>query len=243
MNKSFFKIQNKQNLLVSCCFSPGWNKQTKKQCKTASTQTLRNTHTTDFPPAAPPSHQYIEKSAASKHSQTHLYTSAENTHGKKFTQANQKKGCIWQRTILLVFFYWKKLNSDWYLAKIYCFRACTVRNVVDFVLFYDSLNRAEKYQHKHTIHTGKNLYERLSNTRTQQQHWLTQKATRKGLNMEQKGEINQNWSTYKTRTLNTFTRWHLRHLHFKQHEYYQHTYIHTHICDIKMHTMWGRLGN
>lgn len=204
MNKSFFKIQNKQNLLVSCCFSPGWNKQTKNSAKQ-----LPHKHSEILTPPISlllprPLTNTLKKAP---HRSIHKYTftrRAPRIHGEKFTQANQKKGCIWQRTILLVFFYWKKLNSDWYLAKIYCFRACTVRNVVDFVLFYDSLNRAEKYQHKHTIYTGKNLYERLSNTRTQQQHWLTQKATRKGLNMKQKGEINQNWSTYKTRTLKHF---------------------------------------
>lgn len=128
----------------------------KKQCKTAFTQTLRNTHTTDFPPAAPPSHQYIEKSAASKHSQIHIYTPcAENTRREIYASKSKERMHLTTNYFACFLLLKKKLNSDWYLAKIYCFRASAVRNVVDFVLFYDSLNRAEKYQHKHTIHTGK----------------------------------------------------------------------------------------
>lgn len=110
MNKSFFKIQNKQNLLVSCCFSPGWNKQTKNSAKQ-----LPHKHSEILTPPISlllprPLTNTLKKAP---HRSIHKYTftrRAPRIHGEKFTQTNQKKGCIWQRTILLVFFYWKKVK-------------------------------------------------------------------------------------------------------------------------------------
>lgn len=93
-----------------------------------------------------------------------------------------------------------------------------------------------------------NLYERRSNTRTQKtarhcaKHWLnTLESDRKGMGWTVKRvKIGAN-KTHEHRNTHALT--HLRHTKHtltEQHEYYQHTYKHT--CDIKMHTMWGRLG-
>lgn len=117
------------------------------------------------------------------HSHTHTFTDAR-ARPRLYTERNLRKqikrNCIWQRTILLVFFYNKK--TDWYLAKIYCFRASAERNVVDFVLFYDSLNRGRNINTNTYIHTGTkiSMSDCQTNTNTTTTLAHTQKATGKG---------------------------------------------------------------
>lgn len=89
----------------------------------ASTKTHKNTHTTDFPPAArsPPSHQYIEKSAALENANlTHIH-SQENARGRDCTRreiyASKSKENAFDNELFCLFSFLNK-NADWYLAKI-----------------------------------------------------------------------------------------------------------------------------
>lgn len=211
-------------MLVSCCFSPGWNN--KKQCKNNQlpqiTDTQKYSHHR-FPSCpSPPSHQYIEKRAASENvmhdSLTHTFTCAralERTRREIY--ASKSKENAFHNELFCLLYFWTKnrlvFSENLMDAMVPCLRG-TQRCWFCFVLQF--FKQREKYQHRNTYNTleEKSLWAIVKQTRTQTTLAHTQKATGKGwtLNkgwnkseLEHEQDTKQHW--------NTFTRWHLRHLH------------------------------
>lgn len=212
-------------MLVSCCFSPGWNNKETVQKLSASTKTHKNTHTTDFPPAAhsPPSHQYIEKSAASENasyaiSHTYIHARGRDCTRREIYASKSKENAFDNELFCLFSFLNKKCRLVFSENLMLSRKRGTQRCWFCFVLRFFK-HRGRNINTNTYIHThwNENLYERLSNKNTNTTTTTLahiQKATGKGWLLKKGWNKYQNWSTNKTQIHgNTLTRWHLRHLH------------------------------